>query len=469
MNDPGTPVRALARRYRLFAALPDDAFDELAAGDACFLTLLPGETTRCRPEQVLVVLDGRWCLEENGAHKRVWSGPDVLNLGRPDPHGPPDQLEVHALSEVHLVALLRDRLFSVCSRHPASAEVLLDALSAELDRCERRVSRFESYLRDHFLPGNALIVPGPYETPRVDMYLFVMEGGFHQESGFPPGVFGFPRKTPTGSQLGRRYILAMARFSHLASSHARGALVSFSYEESAVFVPCWSPTFGAAYFCPEIYPESYLAIAIGREVYGLPKRFAYTTIPDISAEPDPGDPLRRWATLILDGHLAVDARWQEEHPYDDVGPFMSDFLGSLFGQRPTRPMAPLLARVGQWWFPGEDGQCAHRPSPVVPVVVRHRVPRIGPRRYVSCAYDRLRLTCFHVTRLARCVRLARPEVSLPPSTLPVSGTCLAAYQVQIALRMGRARSVLRYDRAANLRASVLSGLEWWEDRQERKA
>ena len=60
-------------------------------------------------------------------------------------------------------------------------------------------------------------------------------------------------------------------------------LGSFTYREATFFVPVWGKKNGApvlALHVPFIYPNEGLAVAAGREVYGLPKKPAAVEMPD---------------------------------------------------------------------------------------------------------------------------------------------------------------------------------------------
>lgn len=100
---------------------------------------------------------------------------------------------------------------------------------------------------------------------------------------------------------GGRYLLAITRFDGVGSegpsSHQR-----FSYHEVTPFLPVFSGIRGPATFIPELYPDAWMAVILGREITGFPKRTARTGLHDNGGEP------------IVGGRLALKMRWREACP-----------------------------------------------------------------------------------------------------------------------------------------------------------
>ncbi|MDQ3034492.1 MAG: NAD(P)-binding protein, partial [Myxococcota bacterium] len=81
-------------------------------------------------------------------------------------------------------------------------------------------------------------------------------------------------------RLGRHCILAITDVAR--AEGADPALGWFAYREATFFVPIWGRRAGAPFVAlhvPFIYPDQGLAVAAGREIYGLPKKPARIELP----------------------------------------------------------------------------------------------------------------------------------------------------------------------------------------------
>jgi len=104
--------------------------------------------------------------------------------------------------------------------------------------------------------------------------------------------------------LDDRYLLIFADFPDVKGTVA-GKEVSLSYHETTFFRPCIHPTMGPGLYSPELYPDEMMAVVVGRELYGFPKRYAQTEL---------GEGFAAW---ILDRELAALGRWFGEEPIED--------------------------------------------------------------------------------------------------------------------------------------------------------
>jgi len=208
----------------------------------------------------------------------VWSAPHPLDLAG-SVQGTAMARFV-AASDVHVVGVPKSAL---------SGPALCTALARESAQLWARIEVDARRDDDTFLPW-AVPVPGPWWFQRATGVVMVMQGDDDRiRACLPRGL------TPLPKTRGR-YLLAMTRFDGVASHDARDSR-EFSYHEVTPFLPVWSRVRGPATFIPELYPDAWMAVLLGREIHGFPKRTARVGLRDDGAE------------LIVDRRLAVRARW----------------------------------------------------------------------------------------------------------------------------------------------------------------
>jgi hypothetical protein len=222
------------------------------------------------------------------------------------------------------------------------------------------------------------------------------------------------------------YILSFNFFERLASTNPLGQQRAFRYRETAAFLPCVGPGGRVGVFCPELYPDNYLAITIGRELYGLPKRFGTT--------------VRRGeqVDLLVDDRLVVRSRWAGREPCDigDLSRAVADGGGanrvviSLAG-RLTRAVHTLGARLPEGRLPVHLPVFAHRQVPAVHREARH-----------VYAEDQLIEVPFRMSAVTEIHRLIQPRVSCHHPEHFIHGRCLDGFSVRVAFSMDH-RVVLR--------------------------
>lgn len=138
-------------------------------------------------------------------------------------------------------------------------------------------------------------VPGPWWFQKAEAAVVVMQGDpARLRACMPRGVRPLPG-------TGGRYLLAITRFDGVGSEDPTDRQ-RFSYHEVTPFLPVWSGFRGPATFIPELYPDAWMAVILGREILGFPKRTARIGLRDDGGE------------LIVGGRLALKIRWREACP-----------------------------------------------------------------------------------------------------------------------------------------------------------
>lgn len=172
-----------------------------------------------------------------------------------------------------------------------------DKLAALAEETGGLWSRVEADARrddDTFLDW-ARPVPGPWWFKQAEAAVVVMQGDpARVRACMPRGVRPLPG-------TGGRYLLAITRFDGVGSEDPADPQ-RFSYHEVTPFLPVWSGLRGPAAFIPELYPDAWMAVILGREILGFPKRTARVDLRNDGGE------------LIVGGRLALKMRWREAPP-----------------------------------------------------------------------------------------------------------------------------------------------------------
>lgn len=367
-------------------------------------------------EHLLVLLDGEVAVRQDGMLTRLVPAPDLLGLLAVIEQGR-RSATLQAFSRVTVLTVSRGALWEAMGEHPPLSEGLLRYLGRELARMYRRERVWMDHMEDFFQSPNARIVSGPYQARPFEMIFLVVRGDrerlrqlLHPALRLLPGTEG-------------TLLLTFNFFDALETTNPLGEGRSFDYNETTPFIPCLGPGGRPGVFCPELYPDNYLAITIGRELYGFPKRFGIT------------ERKERNIDFILDSHLVLRARWEGAR---DCGTdiFTRDVLeasgvpGALssFGGQLSRAMHGLYRRR------------PHKRIPVsVPVYVHRQVPAVQTESRWVYAHDQLLLIPFQMSALQRVqvldgVRLAcmRPEHFL-------SGRALCGFSLELSFGFHRSR------------------------------
>lgn len=311
----------------------------------------------------------------------------------------------------------------------------------ELGRVYAEKMELERHLSDYFLPGTAGMVPGPYMSDQVTMTIFVMEGDPKQVAGLlPPGLFDPPWSAA-------RYLVVASRIKDMRACHAIGAGREFDYNETAFFIPCLHVPFGPGAYCHSVFPDNYLAISIGRELYGFPKRFGETLFKEDQREID----------FALAGGQAARMTWAGTEAIS-CKQYFEEILAQIIGARrlagrARKAVGLYLDSVNRGWL--------KELWPAIPVYMRHQVPDVaspGERRVVPVK-DVLVRVPFQIFGLRCFERLVQPEVAFRPSELPFQGHCVAGWRLQLGIRLEEQQVVWRHFGLINDVRAVLRRLD----------
>jgi hypothetical protein len=210
--------------------------------------------------------------------------------------------------------------------------------------CAAHAERLDHDLRredDMFLDG-AVPVPGPWRFERSDAFLLLIRADAGDlRALLPKGLVLIPGAPPTVA-------VVIAKFSDVGSTDPRDP-GRFQYHEVTPFVPALSLTQGPVAYVPELFPDAYMAIVLGREIHGFPKRLARVHIQDNGAD------------MILGRTLALRFRFDARRPVA-----RSEMMAAAFRHGTGAPVPSALVARG---FDAVEGRLPLR----LPVVVRKRI------------------------------------------------------------------------------------------------
>jgi len=337
-----------------------------------------------RGERLALPQGSIWTLERgelvvtlSGRPVAVWRAPCTLVGGR-----------------AAFTALEAVVLSPVAASDAARLEALMDQGERLWDLVDGDARRDD----DTFLDG-ALPVPGPWHFRSVQARLLVMEG---------PS----PRPPKGLRRLGRRKLVIVARFRDCGSSDPRDG-ARFGYHEVTPFVPVWSRR-GPELWVPELYCDAWMAMVLGREIHGFPKRTARVGFHDQGAE------------LMVDRRVALRLRFDGTRG-GNASELMGEVAGAMVGPSAKRPVASLVRRLQRHLR--------------LPVVVHKRIG--DPRTSGSTlAVDELVRVPIRLDPISSASCLTGLRVD-GPSVALLSGKVLGGWEIQTGFRFGSGRVVGR--------------------------
>jgi CRP-like cAMP-binding protein len=291
---------------------------------------------------------------------------------------------------------------------------LCEELEAQQEQSVERVRGLD----DCFIDPGARLPAGPYAFDDVELKILILNGDKARLARLlPPGLTLTP-------WLQDRYLLTIcdvrqARF----AGHVDAGV--FGYREVTPFIPCVSRSgrFGA--FVPELYPDAYHAILLGREVFGFPKRHGRIWLAEQSAH------------LALGSDWLLHARWQRETALS-VETFGAEFL-RVFAPE-SGPAAWLGRGLG-----AALGWAERNPSQRLPDfrVFTHKLIAAADDARRSCV-DELVEVPFSLGALGGFARLESASLWLDPRHGVLHGSLLGAFAARVGFTFERARVLETY-------------------------
>lgn len=368
------------------AGTPNPEPHRSTAAPGSTLHLVPGSRWRLVRGEVVVYVAGR--------PVEVWRAPRVLDLGG----------ALRGRRSATFVAATPVELEGT-PLHACSAAEIADALAEENAALWSRIEADARRDDDSFLPF-ALPVPGPWHFRRAEAIALVVQGDSQRlRAALPRGLRLLPG-------TGGRYLLAITRFGGAGSLDPRDPS-HFGYHEVTPFVPVWSGLRGPAAFVPELYPDAWMAVILGREIHGFPKRVARVGFHDEGAE------------MLVERRLALRVRHGEaaEVPPSHA---LAELARWLLG-------SPRLARLGRAALDRLD------PDRLPLAALVHK--RIGAYQTAgrTLAIDELVRVPISVERVTRAQRLDDLAVEIPGGPGVLHGEVLAGFRLHSGLRFGEGR------------------------------
>lgn len=409
-------LRAALRFHRL---RPGDVIIEEGEEGSHFFALVRGE--------VAVSVRGRLV--------RLVEGPRILGLvSLVDRQR--RSASLRAFTDVELFSLERERFFELMRASEALDHNILRYFARELREQYAADERTMRHFDDFFESPKAQLVPGPYYADPFDMYVFVMEDEPARLAALmPPGL------TPLPGMAGR-YLVTFNFFRRVYTRNPVGAGKDFAYNEMTPFVPCVGPRFRAGLFVPELYPDNYLAITLGRELYGFPKRFGLI------------DRGARRADLILDAHVVLRSTWSGEQPVTPAR-FMARFLEVAGGDGLLPRPLEMLAGA---FFDLMSRDLPRRAWPAMPVFVHKQIPDCVSETQRLLEIDELVEIPFRITHLGPFHELDGPVVRFLDEDYFLGGHCRGGFRLEMGFGFGKGHEWIDYKRRRGRRAGAVGGL-----------
>jgi hypothetical protein len=404
----------------LFEALAEDLSD-LLGPRLEFRDFEAGERLieqELRADSVVFLLKGEVAVNRDGKLVTLVPAPEVLGLVSILDHQP-RTATLEAFSPVRVGIMSSGAFEAMLEESTALNRNLLAHLASKLRRQYGFSDQVQRHFDDFFRSPNAELVPGPYTADPFEMLVFSMEETPERlEALLPPGLRPMPG-------MGGRYLLSFNFFESVRSEDPFAEGRTFSYNETAIFIPCLGPNLRPGLFIPELYPDNFLAITLGREIYGFPKRFARTR----------RDSNRRTIDLVIARRVTLRATWSEETDTD-----FSDLIGRQIGQSWQRWIPPLAKSIGDrivGWF---EQKVRVDLNPVVPIYVRKKSLSGGDAEVV----DELVKIPFRVLEPKDFADLGDAEVRFLDPDYFLAGHCRGGFRLRMGLSFDDREVLRRY-------------------------
>lgn len=328
------------------------------------------------PGQVLFLEQGEIAVSVDGRLLEFHEGPRMLV--------PRSPLKVTAMSNVRCAAVSVEALAAA-----GGVEVVRALFEQELERIDRWRGSELRKADDFFADDQAALVPGPYRFGPYQATALIMRG---------PTRHVLPRGLRPLPGVGEHFLIVLSEVERCRALHPAGDGRDHRYLEVAAFVPCLGPRLVPGFFLPEVYPDAYLPILLGREVYGFAKRMGH-----IIRGPAGFD-------LVASGTHRLRARWSRESA--PAAPHLAD-------------VARLIRRASGWVKPR--------------LYLHKRVLGVRSGRRARGCVDQIVTLPFTIRSLGTPTPLADPTVTFPDRRWSVPGVAVAAAQFQLGFEFADGR------------------------------
>jgi len=372
---------------------------------------------------VFFLLEGEVAVTRDSKLVTLVQAPEILGLVAVI-DSQPRTASLEAFTDVQVASMPKQLLDAILDLSPRGSRNLIRFLARQLREMYEQSDLIQRHFEDFFRSPKAELVPGPYVADPFDMYVFVMQDSPKRlEALLPPGVRPMP-----GTE--GRYLLTFNFFGRTFSRHPEGEGRAFKYNETAAFIPCLAPRMRPGMFIPELYPDNFLAITLGRELYGFPKRFARTTL----------NKERQRIDLVLARRMTLRATWDDVESLE-AQMFLMRMI-RLFWPRWVPEYARRLASVALGMV---ERHVPEGRRPAMPVFVHKQIPDSAEGMSEGKAIDELVEIPFQVSDLGGFARLERSRVRFLDHEYFLGGRCLGGFKVRMGLQFGRGNRWLDYN------------------------
>ncbi len=386
------------------------ALEKLAAADHPMVSLKAGERHVLRPGEMLLIHDGFFYLEPTDGDAHTARAPRMAGLLE-EAVGEPVSVQIEALKDSSGYLFAPKQFYSMAREHPWCRQLLYALYEYELFLLTHEARAYRKHMHEFYAPSSAALLPGPYEGDDVDMVGLLMRAKdpCWTRRMLPPGVF-----VPPG--LRGVYAVVLAHFRNVTCKHPLATDVSFDYRETTVFIPCVAGL-RPGMFSPILFPDNAMAITLGREIYGFPKRFGRTVL----------DMDQRYAELEVDDKLEFWCEWDKSDPVQPRT-YVDRFVEETFADR---FWADKVGDVGGWFFERLFTPDRNNTWPAMSVFVRKQLPDVALPCERDLVYesDRLVRVPFDMSDVKSCHMLCNAKLhrGRKASFLPKSDLLLAGH------------------------------------------
>ncbi len=397
-------------RWQRLLDLVEEVVEHLGNAGHPTLSLAPGETHALRPGEMLFVHGGFVHVAPTQGDARTARAPFAAGMLE-EAVGEPVDIVLEGLEHSSGFLFTPGQLHAMARQEPLMRKLLYALYEYELWRLTDETRNYRKHLHDFYAPHTAALLPGPYDADDVHLLGMMMETDdpCWAKQHLPRGVW-----RPPG--LRNNYLIVMAHFSNVVCRHPMASGVNFDYRETTVFIPSvagWRP--GA--YSPILFPDNSMAITLGREIYGFPKRFGRTQL-----EIDRG-----YAELEVDDTLQFWCSWKEPEIVSTEC-YVDRFVEEAYG---NRWWADKLGDVAGFFFRRLFEPDRGNTWPPMSVFVRKQLPDVALPCEKDLVYeqDTLVRVPFDVSDVKHCALLPDLEfnVGRGASFLPESRCLLAGY------------------------------------------